>query len=57
VELRVDPRLLGMFSETDKTWRVAPGNYKLMLGHSAADLELETAIELPERTLPVRPKS
>jgi beta-glucosidase len=57
VELRVDPRLLGMFSETDKTWHVAPGNYKLMLGHSSADLELETAIELPERTLPVRPKS
>ena len=56
VELRVDPRLLGMFSETDKTWRIAPGSYQLMLGHSSADLELVTAIELPERTLPVRPK-
>lgn len=57
VELRVDPRLLGTFNEADKTWRIAPGNYKLMLGQSSADLQLETAIELPERSLPVRPKS
>jgi len=56
VELRVDPRLLGMFSEADKTWRIAPGSYKLMLGHSSAEFELETAIELPARTLPVRPR-
>ncbi len=56
VELRVDPRLLGVFSESDKTWRIAPGNYKLMLGHSSADLQLETAIELPGRSLPVRSK-
>ena len=56
VELRVDPRLLGVFSESDKTWRIAPGNYKLMLGHSSADLQLETAIELPARSLPVRSK-
>ena len=55
VELRVDPRLLGMFSEADKAWRIAPGNYQLSLGHSSADLQLETAIELPERSLPVRP--
>jgi beta-glucosidase len=56
-ELRVDPRLLGMFSEADRSWRIAPGNYKLMLGHSSVDLPLEAAIELPARTLPVRPKS
>ena len=57
VELRVDPRLLAVFSEADKTWRIAPGNYKLMLGHSSADVQLETAIELPARSLPVRPKT
>ena len=56
VELRVDPRLLAVFTESDKTWRIAPGSYKLMLGHSSADLQLETAIDLPERTVPVRPK-
>jgi beta-glucosidase len=57
VELRVDPRLLGIFSEADKTWRIAPGSYKLMLGHSSVDLPLETVIELPARSLPVRPKT
>jgi beta-glucosidase len=57
VELRVDPRLLGIFSEADKTWRIAPGRYKLMLGHSSVDLPLESAIELPARSLPVRPKT
>jgi beta-glucosidase len=57
VELRVDPRLLGMFDEADKTWRIARGSYRLMLGHSSADLQLETAIELPGRELPVRPRS
>jgi beta-glucosidase len=57
VELRVDPRLLGMFTEADKTWRIAPGTYRVMLGKSSADLVMETSIELPERKLPVRPKS
>jgi beta-glucosidase len=57
VEVRVDPRLLGVFTEADKTWRIAPGKYKVMLGQSSADLALETSIELPERKLPVRPRS
>jgi beta-glucosidase len=53
VELRVDPRLLGMYREAERSWRVAPGSYKVMLGSSAAELPLETSIELPERTLGV----
>jgi beta-glucosidase len=57
VELRVDPRLLGMFTEADKTWRIAAGKYQVMLGHSSADVVLETSIELPERALPVRPRT
>jgi beta-glucosidase len=57
VEQRVDPRLLGMFDEATRTWRIAPGRYKLMLGHSSADLPLEAAIELSARTLSVRPRS
>ncbi len=52
VELRVDPRLLAVFSETDNAWRIAPGKYQVMLGSSAADLKLETTIELRERRLP-----
>jgi beta-glucosidase len=53
VELRVDPRLLGVYGEAERGWRVAPGTYKVMLGNSAAALPLETSIQLPERTLPV----
>ena len=53
VELRVDPRLLAVFSEADNAWRIAPGNYKLMLGSSAADLKQETSVTLRERRLPV----
>jgi beta-glucosidase len=54
VELRVDPRLLAMYSESQKSWRIAPGNYQVMLGDSSASLSLQTAIQLPERVLPVR---
>ena len=53
VELRVDPRLLAVFTEADNLWRIAPGNYKVMLGSSAADLKMETSIALRERRLPV----
>ncbi len=50
VELRVDPRLLGVFR--DGGWRIAGGTYKVQLGHSAADLPLEASVNLPERSLP-----
>jgi len=50
VELRVDPRLLGVFH--DDGWRIAPGSYQVLLGHSAVDLPLETSVTLPERRLP-----
>jgi beta-glucosidase len=54
VELRVDPRLLAMFSEADNAWRITAGNYKVMLGASAMDLKLEATIELPGRSLAAR---
>jgi beta-glucosidase len=54
VELRVDPRLLAMFSEADNAWRIAAGSYKVMLGASAMDLKLEATIELPGRSLAAR---
>jgi beta-glucosidase len=52
VELRIDPRLLGVFSTADHAWRVAPGTYKIMVGRSAADLTLETSVQLAGRKLP-----
>ena len=52
VELRVDPRLLAVFSETGGGWRIAPGAYKVLLGSSASKIELETSVKLGERRLP-----
>ncbi len=52
VELRVDPRLLAVFSEAAGGWRIAPGAYKVLLGSSAQKLDLETSVKLPERRLP-----
>jgi len=52
VELRVDPRLLAMFSEAGGGWRIAPGAYKVLLGSSASKIDLETSVRLGERRLP-----
>jgi beta-glucosidase len=52
VELRVDPRLLAVFSESGGGWRIAPGAYKVLLGSSASTIELETSVKLAERRLP-----
>jgi beta-glucosidase len=52
VELRVDPRLLAVFSETGGGWRIAPGVYKVLLGSSASKIDLETSVRLGERRLP-----
>ena len=52
VELRVDPRLLAVFSEAGGGWRIAPGAYKVLLGSSASKIDLETSVRLGERRLP-----
>ena len=51
VELRVDPRLLAVFSESGG-WRIAPGSYEVLLGSSASNIDLETSVRLGERRLP-----
>jgi beta-glucosidase len=52
VEVRVDPRLLATFSEKGGGWRIAPGAYKVLLGSSASQIDLETSVRLGERRLP-----
>jgi beta-glucosidase len=52
VELRVDPRLLAVFSEAAGGWRIARGEYKVLLGSSAANIQHETLVRLDERRLP-----
>lgn len=52
VAVDVDPRLLATFDEGAHAWRIAPGNYTLMLGASSADLRSNTTVALPAVTLP-----
>jgi beta-glucosidase len=52
VELRVDPRLLAVFSDADNAWHIASGTYRVVLGESSADVKLEASVQLPARTLP-----
>jgi beta-glucosidase len=53
VTVRVDPRLLGVFSQAAGGWRIAPGVYHVQIGASARDLKLATSVQLSERRLPV----
>jgi beta-glucosidase len=52
VELRIDPRLLAVFSEAGGGWRIARGEYKVLLGSSAAHIQQEVSVKLDERRLP-----
>ena len=52
LSLDVDPRLLATFDEGAHSWRIAPGNYTLMLGASSADLRSNMTVNLPAVTLP-----
>jgi beta-glucosidase len=52
LSLDVDPRLIATFDEGAHQWRIAAGNYTLMLGASSADLRSNTALVLPAVTLP-----
>jgi beta-glucosidase len=53
VRLRLDPRLLGVYSSDTGGWRIAAGRYEVMLGRSSRDLPLTTSTQLPERRLPM----
>ncbi|MBC9032246.1 glycoside hydrolase family 3 C-terminal domain-containing protein [Sphingomonas sp. JC676] len=53
VTLTVDPRLLAMFDGPANAWKIAPGNYKVMLGHSSLDIVQTVSVKLAARTLPV----
>ena len=52
VELRVDPRLLAVYSSAENGWRIAAGNYNVSVGSSAADLTLASSVVLAARHLP-----
>jgi beta-glucosidase len=55
VDVVVEPRILGMFDEKSKTWRIAKGKYKLVLADDAAGTNATSVtVDLPASTLDVR---
>jgi beta-glucosidase len=55
VDVVVEPRILGMFDEKSKTWRIAKGKYKLVLAEDAAGTNATSVtVDLPASTLDVR---
>ncbi|MDQ1919209.1 beta-glucosidase family protein [Massilia pseudoviolaceinigra] len=55
--ITVDPRLLAMFDSATKTWKVAKGDYKVILAASAADAKaVSTIVHLDAATYDVNGK-
>ena len=52
VTLTLDPRLLAVFDSASREWRIAAGEYRVMLGESSRDIEETVTVTLPERRLP-----
>jgi beta-glucosidase len=49
--VRIDPRLLAMYDGANRVWRIAPGEYRVLLGASSRDIRATTVVDLPARTL------
>jgi beta-glucosidase len=55
VEVTVEPRVLGTFDETARTWRIGKGKYKLMLAQDGAGTGASSVtVDLPASTLDAR---
>ena len=52
VSLEVDPRLLAIFDTHDQRWKIAAGDYRIMLAHSAAQTDQVVTLRLSASTWP-----
>ena len=52
VSVSVDPRLLATFNGDSHRWEIAGGDYKVMLAHSARDIDQTVTVHVDTRTLP-----
>ncbi len=52
--LSIDPRLLATFDSATKTWKIAAGDYKVMLGKSATEIVETVTVHLDAQTLDVK---
>jgi beta-glucosidase len=53
-DVAIDPRLLAVYDSASKTWRIAEGDYRLILAQSATAPVMTVTLHLPARTLDVR---
>jgi beta-glucosidase len=53
VSVTVDPRLLGIYQSTAKTWKIAKGDYEVILAKSATEPQSSIKVKIPARTLDV----
>jgi beta-glucosidase len=56
VTVTVDPRLLAMYQSKDKTWKIAKGEYEVILAKSTAEPQTSVKVKLPARKLDVNGK-
>jgi beta-glucosidase len=52
VSLTLDPRLLAVWDTANGGWRIAAGQYRVMLGASSRDIKETVTVGLAERRLP-----
>jgi beta-glucosidase len=52
-EVCVDLRLLATFDATNRTWNIANGAYRVLLGASAEDIQSEASVYVAARSWPV----
>src|SRR4051794_7717978 len=52
VSVTIDPRLLATFDNGSQQWRIAPGDYRIIVGESARDLGGSATVSLPGLTIP-----
>ena len=51
ITVTIDPRLLAMFDDKAREWRIAPGQYRLTVADSSAAPGRATTVTLPALTL------
>jgi beta-glucosidase len=57
VSLEIDPRLLAVWDEQAHDWRVAGGDYDVLLSTSARDVKQRVSVRLPSMQLPAGARS
>lgn len=56
VSVTVDSRLLGMYQSKAKTWKIAKGQYEVILAKSATEPQTSVKVKIPAQTLDVNGK-